>query len=405
MGHAWRCTTVPSRERVLLSWSGGKDSALALYHLRRLGQYDVVGLLTTVAAEYRRVSHHGVREELLDQQAAALGLPLDKLHIPTNAALPCTHELFVQMMGEKLTAYHNAGVSLVAHGDIFLEDLRRYRETNLARLGMRGLFPHWHRDTAELLHEFIRLGFRAVLTCVDGQKLEAAFAGRELDLALARDLPPGVDPYGEYGEYHSFVYDGPLFNHPIGIRRGDVVQREHRHYADLLPQDASQLAVISAIAGATGTLSFQTPASGTPLAPSNYVFGANGLGIVAINSGSTLSANDSFDPAAGLGVAIPSAPGANLLELGFLASSNASGLFGIYADEGVATAQWTDSNFTTQLFSNVPDGTGTVLIGEVLVTAPGVQPVPEPSSLTLLWMGGTVLGSCNCWRKRKNIAI
>lgn len=161
---------------------------------------------------------------------------------------------------------------------------------------------------------------------------------------------------------------------------------------------------ISAIAGATGTLSFQTPATGTPPAPTNYIFGSDGLGITVANSGSILSANDFFDPAAGLGAAVPSAPGANLLELDFLASSNASGLFGIYADEGIATTQWTDSNFTTQIFSNAPDGTGTVLIGEVMVTPSGVQPVPEPSSLTLLWMGAAVLASWNCWRKRTNNA-
>ena len=222
-------------EPVLLSWSGGKDSALALYHLRRMEQYEVVGLLTTVSAEYRRVSHHGVREDLLQRQAAALGLPLDRLYVPTNSALPCTHDLFVEMMGEKLTAYRQRGIRWVAHGDIFLEDLRRYRETNLARLGMQGLFPLWHRDTRELVEEFVTLGFRAVLSCVDGQKLNASFAGREIDRSLLNDLPPTVDPCGEYGEYHSFVYDGPMFREPIGIQVGERVQRDHCWYAELLP--------------------------------------------------------------------------------------------------------------------------------------------------------------------------
>lgn len=226
-----------SQEPVLLSWSGGKDSALALYHLRRMEQYEVIGLLTTVSEEYRRVSHHGVQEVLLERQAAALGLPLDKLYVPTNSALPCTHDLFVQMMGEKLAAYRESGVRYVAHGDIFLEDLRRYRETNLARIGMRGLFPLWHRDTTELVEEFVALGFRAVLTCVDGQKLDANFAGREIDHAFLGDLPPGVDPCGEYGEYHSFVYDGPTFHEPTGVRIGERVQREQRWYVDLLTQD------------------------------------------------------------------------------------------------------------------------------------------------------------------------
>lgn len=226
-----------SREPVLLSWSGGKDSALALYYLRRMEQYKVVGLLTTVSAEYRRVSHHGVQEVLLERQAAALGLSLDKLYVPTNSTLPCTHDLFVKMMGEKLTAYRDAGVRYVAHGDIFLEDLRRYRETNLARIGMQGLFPLWHRDTTELVEEFVALGFRAVLTCVDAQKLDAGFAGREIDHAFVGDLPPGVDPCGEYGEYHSFVYDGPIFREPIGVQIGERVQREQRWYVDLLPRD------------------------------------------------------------------------------------------------------------------------------------------------------------------------
>ncbi|HJT31831.1 MAG TPA: diphthine--ammonia ligase [Pirellulales bacterium] len=227
-----------SREPVLLSWSGGKDSALALYYLRRMEQqYEVVGLLTTVSDEYRRVSHHGVQEVLLDRQAAALGLPLDKLYVPTNSTLPCTHEQFVQMMGEKLTAYRDAGVRYVAHGDIFLEDLRRYRETNLARLGMQGVFPLWHRDTTELVEEFVSLGFRAVLSCIDGQKLDESFVGREIDHSFLGDLPPTVDPCGEYGEYHSFVYDGPIFREPIGVHVGERVQREQRWYVELLPSD------------------------------------------------------------------------------------------------------------------------------------------------------------------------
>lgn len=224
-----------SRKPVLLSWSGGKDSALALYHLRRMEQYEVIGLLTTVSDEYRRVSHHGVLEALLERQAAALGLPLDRVYVPTHGALPCTHDLFVEMMAQKLTGYCQKGVHYVAHGDIFLEDLRRYRETNLARLGMQGLFPLWHRATSELVEEFVRLGFRAVLSCVDGQKLDASFAGREIDRSLLDDLPPTVDPCGEYGEYHSFVYDGPMFREPIGIQVGERVQRERCWYAELLP--------------------------------------------------------------------------------------------------------------------------------------------------------------------------
>ena len=226
---------MPEKERVVFSWSGGKDSALALHEIRRSGRYEVVALLTTVAEQYKRISHHGVREELLDMQAEAVGLPLDKLYLPANAPLPCTNAQFEELMGRALAKYHAAGVLLVAHGDIFLQDLRDYRERNLAKVGMKGLFPLWRRDTTELLRTFIQSGFKAYLSCVDGQKLGEAFAGRAVDAALLGDLPAGVDPCGEYGEYHSFVYDGPIFQRPVPVRVGEVVLRDTRYYADLLP--------------------------------------------------------------------------------------------------------------------------------------------------------------------------
>jgi hypothetical protein len=159
---------------------------------------------------------------------------------------------------------------------------------------------------------------------------------------------------------------------------------------------------IMAEPGATGTLSFQDPVSGTPANPPNYIFGADGLGIAATNSGNLLSANDFFNPADGLGTPVPGSPGANLLQMDFSASSSASGLFGIYAVEGVANTQWTDANFTTQLFANVPDGTGSVLIGEVMVSSAESPAVPEPSSLTLFCLGGTALSFCGWWRRPKN---
>jgi uncharacterized protein (TIGR00290 family) len=223
------------KEKVVFSWSGGKDSALALHEIRHSGKYEIVALLTTVAEEYKRISHHGVREELLQMQAAAVGLPLDKLYLPANSPLPCTNAQFEELMGRTLAKYRAAGVLLVAHGDIFLQDLRDYRERNLAKVDMKGLFPLWQRDTTELLRTFIQLGFKAYLSCVDGQKLGQAFAGRAIDTSFLGDLPAGVDPCGEYGEYHSFVYDGPIFNRPVPVRVGDVVLRDTRYYADLLP--------------------------------------------------------------------------------------------------------------------------------------------------------------------------
>jgi uncharacterized protein (TIGR00290 family) len=221
-------------EKVVLSWSGGKDSAMALYEMVRAGRYEVVALLTTVAEQYRRISHHGVREELLKMQAAALGLPLDTVYLPASSA-PCTNEEFEALMARALARYEKAGVRTVAHGDLFLADLRAYRERNLARLGMRGLFPIWGRDTSELVTTFVHLGFKAYVCAVDGAKLPSSFAGRLIDQGLIGDLPSDVDPCGENGEYHSFVFDGPIFRSPLRLERGEVVTRENRHYAELFP--------------------------------------------------------------------------------------------------------------------------------------------------------------------------
>jgi uncharacterized protein (TIGR00290 family) len=235
MGTAPSAPVAAEKEKVVFSWSGGKDSALALHEIRQGGRYEVVALLTTVAEQYRRISHHGVREELLEMQADAIGLPLDKVFLPATSSQPCTNAQFEERMGRALAGYRETGVFLVAHGDVFLQDLRDYREQNLARVGMKGLFPLWHRDTTELLQTFVRLGFKAYLSCVDGRKLGEAFAGRAVDAALLRDLPAGVDPCGEYGEYHSFVYDGPIFRRPVNVHVGAVIRRDDRYYADLLP--------------------------------------------------------------------------------------------------------------------------------------------------------------------------
>ena len=226
-------------ENVVLSWSGGKDSAMALHALLADERYEVVGLLTSVAEEYKRISHHGVREELLELQAESIGLPLDRLYLPSNEGAPCSNERYEALMRDTLQRYCEAGVMLVAHGDIFLEDLRAYREKNLAKLGMRGVFPLWKRDTSELIEAFIGSGFKAYLSCVE-EKLGESFAGRAIDAKLIDDLPEGVDPCGEYGEFHSFVYDGPIFRKPVDIVVGEVVRRDIRYFADLLPAGSSR---------------------------------------------------------------------------------------------------------------------------------------------------------------------
>lgn len=224
-------------EKTILSWSGGKDSALALYELRHAGSCEVAGLLTTVTEDYGRVSMHGVREALLEEQANALGLPLVRVTIPAN----CSNGVYELRMREVLEEQKAGGILTVAFGDIFLEDLRRYRESRLAEVSMKALFPLWKQDTRELARSFIRLGFRAFVTCVDSQTLEGRFAGRDFDESFLWDLPASVDPCGENGEFHSFVWDGPIFDRPVPIERGEIVVREGRFwFCDLLPRRVEQ---------------------------------------------------------------------------------------------------------------------------------------------------------------------
>ncbi len=221
-----------AKEKIVLSWSGGKDSAMALHELQRSGQWDVVSLLTTVAKQFERVSHHGVRTELLERQADALGVPLHKIYL---AGTMSTNEEYEAIMEEAMLDYKRTGVEAVAFGDLFLEDLRDYRIRNLAKVGMRAVFPIWGRDTAELVRSFCALGFKARLTCVVAESLSADFVGRLIDEDLVRDLPPNVDPCGENGEFHSFVFDGPCFKWPVNVRLGETVKRDVRYFADLLP--------------------------------------------------------------------------------------------------------------------------------------------------------------------------
>jgi len=220
------------KEEVILSWSGGKDAALALHELQRSKEYEISALLTTVTEEYDRISMHGVRSILLERQAASLGVPLDIVLISKNTS----NEEYEHKMREILEKHLAAGISSVAFGDIFLEDVREYREDNLSKIGMRGVFPLWKRDTAQLARTFIDLGFEAVITCVDSEVLDGAFVGRVFDEQLLSDLPSGVDPCGENGEFHSFVYAGPIFPKRILHKKGEVVLRDNRfYYCDLIP--------------------------------------------------------------------------------------------------------------------------------------------------------------------------
>lgn len=219
-------------EQVLFCWSGGKDSCMALHELRRDPRYEIAALLTTVTEMYDRISMHGVRRVLLERQAAALGLPLEIVSIPPA----CVNTEYEARMGAKLAEVKARGIRLVAFGDIFLQDLRDYRERNLARIEMEAIFPVWLRPTDKLVRDFIGLGFRAVTVCVDPRKLAETFVGREIDGRFAEELPAGVDPCGENGEFHSFVYDGPGFAEPVRFEIGEKVLREGFWFCDLIPE-------------------------------------------------------------------------------------------------------------------------------------------------------------------------
>jgi uncharacterized protein (TIGR00290 family) len=220
-------------KRVLLAWSSGKDSAWSLHVLRQRGDVEVVGLLTTVNEAFDRVAMHAVRRELLVAQAAAAGLPLVLVPIPW----PCPNEAYEQAMAAAMAEARKAGITGVAFGDLFLEDIRRYREEKLAGTGLRPHFPLWGRPTRTLAEEMITGGLRARLTCVDPRVLSPSFAGRAFDAALLADLPPSVDPCGENGEFHTFAWDGPMFDRPVPVRGGEVVDRDGFVFADLLPAE------------------------------------------------------------------------------------------------------------------------------------------------------------------------
>jgi uncharacterized protein (TIGR00290 family) len=213
-----------------MAWSSGKDSAFALHLLRQQTDVEVCGLLTTVNETHGRVAMHAVRRELLAAQAAAIGLPLTLVPIP----YPCPNEVYEAAMAKALGWARAHAITGVAFGDLFLPDIRAYRERQMAPTGLSCRFPLWGRPTHALAREMIASGFRARLSCVDPKTLDASFAGREFDEALLDDLPAGVDPCGENGEFHTFVWDGPLFSKPIEVRSGEVVTRDGFVFADLL---------------------------------------------------------------------------------------------------------------------------------------------------------------------------
>lgn len=206
-----------------MNWSGGKDSAFALYQLKRSNTLDILCLLTSLSQPYNRITMHGVRAELLEQQAAAIGIPLVKMMLPEQADMV----LYEQTMRNTLVPLIEKGATASVFGDIFLEDLRKYREDKLAELGLKGIFPLWGKSTKHLMSEFIDAGFKTIVTCVNEQYLDKSFAGRIIDHNFIKDLPKEVDPCGENGEFHTFTFDGPLFAQPILFKTGELVYKTY----------------------------------------------------------------------------------------------------------------------------------------------------------------------------------
>ena len=219
-------------EPIVLCFSGGKDSVMALHELRRGGEFQVVELLATVTDAYDRVSMHGVRRTLLRAQAASLGLAVTEVVVPARSS----NAIYEEAMGKAFAVFRERGIERVAFGDIFLEDLREYRERQLAASGLHGLFPLWNRPTPALARTFIDEAFRAVTVCVDASVLGESFVGRPFDARFLADLPASADPCGENGEFHTFVHDGPGFARPIHFSSGTTVRRDGFFFQDLLPR-------------------------------------------------------------------------------------------------------------------------------------------------------------------------
>ena len=217
------------KHKSLFNWSGGKDSSLCLYHALQDERFDIQYLLTTINGKYKRISMHGVSENLLDNQAKSIGIPLRKLFLPE---IPSMLE-YESIVTKELEEAKAQNINISIFGDIFLEDLREYREKQLAKKGFTAMFPLWKRDTMDVAREFIELGFKAIIVSVDGRFLDKSFVGRIFDESFLNDLPKNVDPCGENGEFHSFVFDGPIFKYPVTFKKGEKVYKEYKsHHKD-----------------------------------------------------------------------------------------------------------------------------------------------------------------------------
>lgn len=211
------------KPRALFNWSSGKDSALALYKILKEDKFEVACLLTSINEEYQRISMHGVHVSLLEQQASSIGFPLIKMEIPKEPSM----DQYRDIMNKTMTDIKSQGITHSIFGDIFLEDLRKYREDQLMNIEMEAVFPLWKKDTTHLINEFLELGFKTIVTCVNETYLDKSFAGRIIDESFIRDLPKNIDPCGENGEFHTFTFDGPIFKNPIQFKVGEIVKKTY----------------------------------------------------------------------------------------------------------------------------------------------------------------------------------
>ncbi|ALC91369.1 hypothetical protein AM500_17365 [Bacillus sp. FJAT-18017] len=218
------------KDRIAISWSGGKDSCFALYKVLQSGNYIVDSLFTTIVEEDHRISSHGVKESLLEKQADSLGLPLRKMYVPRE----CPNHVYQEKMASMLESLKKDGVTSVVFGDIFLEDIKEYREHTVNKHGLKGVFPLWNEDTEEIIKEFISLGFQTITTCIDSEKLGSEFLGRLLDWDFLKALPPTADPCGENGEFHTFCFAGPIFKTNVEFTIGSKLENGRFHYCDLI---------------------------------------------------------------------------------------------------------------------------------------------------------------------------
>jgi uncharacterized protein (TIGR00290 family) len=212
-----------NRKKAIFNWSGGKDSSLCLYKILQENNFEIIRLLTSVNSEYQRISMHGVRVELLEKQAGLIGIPLQKLELPEMPDM----EIYERQMEKIMAELKAEGAEASIYGDIFLDDLRKYREEKLASIGLTGVFPLWKKDTKELLNEFLDLGFKTIITCVNEKYLDKSYAGKIIDHDFISNLPANVDPCGENGEFHTFVFEGPIFKEPIKIKTGEIIYRKY----------------------------------------------------------------------------------------------------------------------------------------------------------------------------------